>query len=75
MTKKEYLGDGVYVAFDGYNIILTTEDGVRVTNTVVLEPPVYAALVRYVEAFRCPASDREKCGDFRQETYWFGVKD
>lgn len=35
---KEYLGDGAYVDFDGFAIILTTEDGVDTTNTVVLEP-------------------------------------
>ena len=35
---KEYLGDGAYVDFDGFAIILTTEDGVDTTNVVVLEP-------------------------------------
>lgn len=35
---KEYLGDGAYVDFDGFAVILTTEDGVDTTNTVVLEP-------------------------------------
>lgn len=42
---KQYLGDGVYVQFDGFAIVLTTEDG----NTVVLEPEVYSALVEFVE--------------------------
>jgi hypothetical protein len=46
---KRYLGDGVYVEFDGYAIVLTTENGLRITNRVVLEPPVYNALVEYVE--------------------------
>lgn len=44
MTKA-YLGDGVYVEWDGFSFILTTEDGARVTNRIVLEPEVYAALV------------------------------
>lgn len=35
---KQYLGDGAYVDFDGFAIILTTEDGVDTTNVVVLEP-------------------------------------
>jgi hypothetical protein len=49
MMPKEYLGDGVYAGWDGYAIVLTTEDGIRATNTVVLEPDVYSALARYVE--------------------------
>jgi hypothetical protein len=48
MHKKVYLGDGAYVEFDGFAFILTTEDGERVTNTVVLEPEVYRALVAFV---------------------------
>lgn len=47
MTKR-YLGDGAYVDFDGYALVLTAEDGIRATNTIVLEPEVYAALVAYV---------------------------
>jgi hypothetical protein len=46
---KRYLGDGVYVAFDGYAIVLTAENGICVTDRVVLEPRVYNALVEYVE--------------------------
>lgn len=46
---KQYLGDGVYVDFDGYAIILTTENGVRTTNEIFLEPDVYRALVNFVK--------------------------
>ncbi len=35
-----YLGDGVYADFDGFAVVLTTEDGVSVTNRIVLEPEV-----------------------------------
>lgn len=49
---KEYLGDGAYVAFDGYALVLTTENGIEVTNAVVLEPDVYAALLTYVERMK-----------------------
>lgn len=49
--EKTYLGDGVYVDFvNSLGIALTTEDGIRATNRIVLEPEVYGALVRYVEA-------------------------
>ena len=44
---KDYLGDAVYVAFDGFALVLTTEDGYSATNTIVMEPEVLAALLRY----------------------------
>jgi len=47
-SNKLYLGDGVYVEYDGHAFWLTTEDGISVTNRICLEPEVYTALVRYV---------------------------
>lgn len=47
-----YLGDGVYVDFDGWSIILTTEDGVNVTNRIVLEPEVVNALLQFLNKLR-----------------------
>jgi len=47
--EKTYLGDGVYVDFDGYHIVLTTEDGIATTNTVYLDPHVQKALVQFME--------------------------
>lgn len=49
---KAYLGDGVYVARSELGLELTTENGISVTNRIVLEPEVYAALLRYVEQLR-----------------------
>lgn len=45
---KAHLGDGAYVDFDGWSLILTAEDGVRATDTIYLEPEVWERLVRYV---------------------------
>lgn len=48
---KQYLGDGVYAEFDNQalNIILTTEDGIKATNTIVLEPDVLDNLGTFVK--------------------------
>ena len=46
--KKSYLGDGCYVASDGFGLVITTTDGMRDTNTIYFEPEVYAALLRFV---------------------------
>lgn len=52
--KKAYLGDGVYVEFDYQlaQLILTTENGIAVTNRIVLEAEVYAALTTYVDKLK-----------------------
>lgn len=50
--KKIYLGDGVYAEMTDLGLELTTEDGVRITNRIVLEPEVYTALLAFVEAWR-----------------------
>lgn len=49
-ANKTYLGDSVYATFDG-RITLTTENGMASdpSNTIVLEPEVYAALVAWIE--------------------------
>lgn len=54
-VSKRYLGDGAYVDFDGYALILTAEDGIRATDTIVLEPEAYLALLKYVEDLKAPA--------------------
>jgi len=52
---KLYLGDGVYVDFDGYALVLTTEDGMGTTNRIVLEDEVYAGLLDYVAILKMGA--------------------
>lgn len=46
-STKVYLGDSVYADFDGYHIVLTTENGADPSNTICLEPEVLDALSRY----------------------------
>ena len=43
-----YLGDGVYARFDGYQIWLSTQRSDSRTDSVALDPAVYAKLVEYV---------------------------
>jgi len=60
---KEYLGDAVYVDFDGHMLTLTTENGISVTNTIHLEPEVYGALTQYVQRLCQPKSSKPGIGD------------
>lgn len=48
-SLKQYLGDSVYVEYDGFSLILTTENGLGPSNTIILEPDVYKNLVKFVE--------------------------
>lgn len=46
---KTYLGDAVYADVDHFGcLILTTEDGIRTTNRIVLDQQVLAALSAYM---------------------------
>lgn len=52
MDKKVYLGDGLYANFDGYQVALTAENGICVTNVVYLDPQVARAFEQYLKQLR-----------------------
>ena len=52
INKKEYLGDGAYINFDGYHVVLTAENGICATDTVALEPQVLDAFMQYVDRLK-----------------------
>jgi hypothetical protein len=48
MSGKVYLGDAVYAEADEFKaVILTTEDGRRATNTIVLDREIMAELLAW----------------------------
>lgn len=47
---KQYIGDSVYADYDGYHVILTTNNGMGDTNTIYLDESTYHNLRRYVQA-------------------------
>lgn len=50
INEKVYLGDGVYARLDEYgSVVLTTENGYRASNIIVLEREVTVALVAYLK--------------------------
>ena len=54
----DYIGDGVYVAFDGYGIELRANSHENPTDKIYLEPAVYAGLTRFAQ--RCADLKRTK---------------
>lgn len=51
---KTYLGDSVYADFDGYHVVLTTENGSPVdpSNRIACEPEVLTALDQFIKELR-----------------------
>jgi hypothetical protein len=48
--KKQYLGDGVYIEIDyDTSLVLTTENGIEVTNRIVLERETLCAMIKYID--------------------------
>lgn len=45
--KEEYLGDGVYASFDGYQIWLAANH--HTNKVIALEPAVFSSLVDYAK--------------------------
>ena len=51
--RKAYIGDSVYVDVDfAGRVVLTTEDGIRATNTIVLEVDVLNHLLEWIERWK-----------------------
>lgn len=49
MERKRYIGDGVYVEFDGQGLVLTTENGIEVLDRITLEWETYNRLISFVD--------------------------
>ena len=59
---NEYLGDGLYADFDGYQIELYASNGVNTTNRVFLDPQVLEQFINYVEQLKESLTKRTNRG-------------
>lgn len=54
-NKKRYLGDGVYADLDEFgSIVMTTEEGIRTTNRIVLDGEVLSMLIAWMQRMGFP---------------------
>lgn len=62
MITRDYLGDSVYAEFDGWGIILTTDNGYHddPRNKIFLEPEVFEALMRYADRVKAHIEESRK---------------
>jgi hypothetical protein len=49
-NDQAYLGDGLYVDHDGYQVRLYASDGISVTNEVFLDPRTLESFLIWVES-------------------------
>lgn len=47
--SDHYLGDGLYVRDEGYQIMLFSHNGIRATNEIFLESSVLKEFLHYLE--------------------------
>ena len=49
IPTKQYVGDSVYAEFNGFELVLTTENGMGPSNKIVLEPVVLKNLLEFLQ--------------------------
>jgi hypothetical protein len=59
LHEKRYLGDGVYIRREKDFLVLTTENGISVTNQIVLEAEPLGALIHYLEIMNYEDEDAQ----------------
>jgi hypothetical protein len=50
--EPEYLGDGLYACYNGYQVELYASNGVMKTNKVFLDPGVLGAFLNYIDRLK-----------------------
>ena len=62
LPPKVYLGDAVYARVDEFGaVILTTENGIRATNVIMLEPEVMVALAAFYKRAMAAPLPEPRC--------------
>jgi hypothetical protein len=57
--SRAYLGDGVYAALDEFgDVVVTTENGMYATNTIVMQPEVLENFERWLARQKADAGDK-----------------
>ena len=50
INYNQYLGDGLYVDYDGWQVEVYASNGISATNKVFMDPSVLKAFLRYIES-------------------------
>lgn len=63
--ELEYIGDGVYARFDGYQVWIWTSNGISDGQPIALEPEVLEALFKYNKEVRATYTTEGNTDDNR----------
>ena len=68
MNEQDYLGDGVYVKYDGFGIWVMANHHEYPTDKVYFEPAVIGAFIRFLNKFRLIEKEdlNEQKSEFRR---------
>lgn len=70
--EKDYLGDGIYIADDGWGgFTLTCENGIAAYETIVFGPYEVQALERYIARMRDNAQRLANDSSKSEKRYWW----
>lgn len=51
--KKTYIGDGIYMEISSVGeVLLTTENGITVTNSIIMEPAHMELIFRHYSTYK-----------------------
>jgi hypothetical protein len=64
--NEEYLGDGLYISYDGFQFVLRAPRN-EGNHYVALEPDIFAAFLRYIERTHSVKIRIEKIDGLRNE--------
>lgn len=56
----EYIADGVYAEWEGFQVRLFATDGIKQTNEIFLEPHALAAVVNFVQRMQMKQKEKLK---------------
>lgn len=59
LKGSTYIGDAVYISFDGYQVWLKTTDGLEITNQIALEPGALHTMLMYIERLKCEPDNKD----------------
>lgn len=52
IENREYIGDSVYIEYDGWAFAIMTNNGYEDENVIYLEPSVIENLIHYIDKIK-----------------------
>lgn len=60
MSDYQYLGDGVYVMWDGYHVVIMANSHIQPTDVIYFDPYVLKSFMKYVERLERQLQEKDE---------------